>query len=129
MAEKAYWLKMRRKKRGLSQKELAELSGISLRSIRAYEQGTRDIAGASVRQMGALCTALDCSAEELLLYPARRNNPYHELSDEQLLRKYRKLVLRREIESGSAEELPLSEAIAVLTGEMAERFYQLKSKD
>lgn len=127
MAEKAYWLKMRRKKRGLSQKELAELSGISLRSIRAYEQGTRDIAGASVRQMGALCTALDCSAEELLLYPARRSNPYHGLSDEQLLKRYRRMVLREETSFSDREKLPLSEAVTALTEEMAARYYRLKT--
>lgn len=127
MGEKAYWLKLQRKKKGLSQKELAELSGISLRSIRAYEQGTRDLAGASARQVGALCVALDCAPEELLLYPARRSNPYHELSDEQLLKRYQRMVLREETSFSDREKLPLSEAVTALTEEMAARYYRLKT--
>ena len=65
---KAYWLKMQRKKRGLTQKELAQLAGTSLRSIQAYEQGTRNLSGASVEVVQALCRALDCQPGDILEY-------------------------------------------------------------
>ena len=58
--EKAYWLKMQRKRLGLTQKELARLSGASLRSIQSYEQGTRSLSGASIEQIQALCRVLGC---------------------------------------------------------------------
>ena len=62
--EKAYWLKMQRKRLGLTQKELARLSGASLRSIQSYEQGTRSLSGASIEQIQALCRVLGCSEQE-----------------------------------------------------------------
>jgi DNA-binding XRE family transcriptional regulator len=59
-------LKMIRKKRKLSQEELAILSGVNVRSIRAYEQGKNDIAKAQGDTLQMLAKALDCSIEELL---------------------------------------------------------------
>ena len=59
-------LKMIRKKRKLSQEELAILSGVNVRSIRAYEQGKNDITKAQVDTLQMLAKTLDCSIEELL---------------------------------------------------------------
>jgi DNA-binding transcriptional regulator YiaG len=59
-------LKTIRKKRKLSQEELAILSGVNVRSIRAYEQGKNDIAKAQGDTLQMLAKALDCSIEELL---------------------------------------------------------------
>ena len=59
-------LKMIRKKRKLSQDELALLSGVNVRSIRAYEQGKNDITKAQVDTLQLLAKALDCSIEELI---------------------------------------------------------------
>ena len=59
-------LKIIRKKRKLTQDELALLSGVNVRSIRAYEQGKNDITKAQVDALQMLAKALDCSIEELL---------------------------------------------------------------
>ena len=59
-------LKMIRKKRKLSQEELAILSGVNVRSIRAYEQRKNDITKAQVDTLQMLAKTLDCSIEELL---------------------------------------------------------------
>ncbi len=59
-------LKLMRKKSGLSQRQLAFLSDVNLRSIRAYEQGTNDIAKAQGETLKQLATALNCTIEELL---------------------------------------------------------------
>lgn len=59
-------LKTIRKKRKLSQEELAILSGVNVRSIRAYEQCKNDIAKAQGDTLQMLAKALDCSIEELL---------------------------------------------------------------
>lgn len=55
-----------RKLIGLSQSELAERSGVNLRSIQQYEIGAKDIKKASVTTVIALSKALYCDAEELL---------------------------------------------------------------
>ena len=59
-------LKTIRKKRKLSQEDLALLSGVNVRSIRAYEQGKNDITKAQGDTLQMLAKALDCSIEELL---------------------------------------------------------------
>ena len=56
-------LKTIRKQYHLTQKELAELSGVTLRMIQAYEQGDQDIMKAEVRTVFALARVLGCSAE------------------------------------------------------------------
>jgi DNA-binding XRE family transcriptional regulator len=50
----------------LSQKELAEYSGVSLKNIQAFESGARDISKAQLIQAVKLAEALGCQAEELL---------------------------------------------------------------
>lgn len=59
-------LKTMRQKRHLSQTELAKISGIKLRSIKAYEQNDLDISKAQYDTLYALANALSCDVKELL---------------------------------------------------------------
>ena len=59
-------LKVLRKKKGLSQQELAALSGVPVRTIKAYEQGSVDIAKAQADTLYALSDILGCSIEDLI---------------------------------------------------------------
>lgn len=59
-------LKTLRQKRKLTQEQLATLSGVNVRTIRSYEQGTNDLAKAQGETLLMLAKALDCSVEELL---------------------------------------------------------------
>lgn len=51
---------------GCSQRKLAELSGVSLRSIQMYEQRNKDINKGQLRAIISLARVLGCRAEELL---------------------------------------------------------------
>ena len=51
---------------GLSQKELAEKSGVNLRTLQQYELGTKDINKASVVSVLALAKVMNCDVEDLL---------------------------------------------------------------
>ena len=59
-------LKTLRKKRKLTQEQLATLSGVNIRTIRSYEQGTNDLAKAQGETLLMLAKALNCSVEDLL---------------------------------------------------------------
>lgn len=59
-------LKQLRKSRSLTQEQLALLSGVNIRSIRAYEQGDNELAKAQGETLQMLAHALDCTIEELL---------------------------------------------------------------
>lgn len=59
-------LKEIRTSKGLSQSKLAERSGVNLRTLQQYEQGTRDINGASLASLTDLCIALECGLTEIL---------------------------------------------------------------
>ena len=59
-------LKQLRLRRGLSQSELATAAGLSLNSIRGYEQGTRDINKATLETLCGLALALDCTIGDLI---------------------------------------------------------------
>ena len=124
---KAYWLKMQRKKRGSTQKELAQLAGTSLRSIQAYEQGTRNLSGASVEVVQALCRALDCREEDILSYPGGKSSTLSAYSDEMLCRLYGQNITVQEEMMCLPErlaKLSATEFRRQLTEEMAIRFYQ-----
>ena len=56
-------LKTIRKQSHFTQKELADLSGVTLRMIQAYEQGDQDILKAEARTVFALSRVLGCSPE------------------------------------------------------------------
>ena len=60
-------LKAIRRKRKLTQEQLATLSGVNIRSIRSYEQGDNDISKAQGDTLYMLAKALDCTIEELLI--------------------------------------------------------------
>ena len=55
-----------RKSRGITQQELADLSGVSLRMIQLYEQRRNDINQASGRSISALSRALCCNFYEIM---------------------------------------------------------------
>jgi DNA-binding transcriptional regulator YiaG len=59
-------LKRQRKSAGLTQKELADKSGVKVRMIKAYEQDYQDISKAEARSVIKLARALNCSPEDLL---------------------------------------------------------------
>ena len=59
-------LKAWRKKRRLSQSELALISSVNLRSIKAYEQGDLDISKAQYDTLSNLSKALNCEVKDLI---------------------------------------------------------------
>lgn len=62
-------LSILRKINGLTQKELSEKAGVSLRSIQQYEIGAKDINKASSLTVRNLSRALHCQIEDLLSVP------------------------------------------------------------
>ena len=56
-----------RKNRNLTQRELAQKSGVNFRSLQDYEQGHKKLTSASGDILMRLSTVLGCTAEELLL--------------------------------------------------------------
>ena len=58
-------LKRARKHRGLTQEALANLSGVSLNTIRAYERKGKDLNKAQFEIVVRLATALKCDVSEL----------------------------------------------------------------
>ena len=59
-------LKRRRVRCKLSQSKLAELSGVSLRSIQMYEQRNKDINKASADKLCRMAKILSCKMEDLI---------------------------------------------------------------
>ena len=55
-----------RKARGLSQRQLAEASGVNMRVLQHYEQGFKDINKAAAETVKALADALGVRMEDLL---------------------------------------------------------------
>ena len=64
-------LKRIRENRGVSQSELAKLSGVKLRSIQMYEQKVNDIDKAQGHTLYKISRVLGCSIEDLLENPMR----------------------------------------------------------
>lgn len=58
-----------RENRGLSQKELAKMADVKLRTIQAYEQKTNDIDKAQVNILYKLTRVLCCDIEDILENP------------------------------------------------------------
>ena len=70
-----------RRRKGLTQAELAERVGISLSFLGHIERGTRKL---SVETLYELCKALNCSADQLLgtgKYTPTSDNPIEMLKD------------------------------------------------
>lgn len=59
-------LKTIREAAGLSQRDLAQESGVQIRQIQNYEQGRRDINKASALTLYCLAQTLGCNMENLL---------------------------------------------------------------
>lgn len=59
-------LQQQRKKYGYSQRELAEKSGVNLRTLQQYELGSKDISKASVSNVLALANTLGCKVENII---------------------------------------------------------------
>lgn len=64
-------LKTIRESRQISQRELATMSGVSLRSIQLYEQKVNDIDKAQAQTLYKLSRALGCMIEDLLENPEK----------------------------------------------------------
>jgi len=61
LSERRNVLKTIRKQQRITQKELSELSGVSLRMIQAYEQGDQDMRKAEAQTVLALSRVLGCA--------------------------------------------------------------------
>lgn len=59
-------LKETRANRHMTQAELADSSGVSVRMIQKYEQGDRDINKAQGSTLFSLAKALECQIEDIL---------------------------------------------------------------
>jgi transcriptional regulator with XRE-family HTH domain len=59
-------LKETRKSKGISQKDLAERAGISLKALQAYEQNYRPLERASALDVYQIAKALNTTIEDLL---------------------------------------------------------------
>ena len=59
-------LKAWREKRCLSQSQLSRISGVNLRSIKAYEQGDLDIAKAQYESLANMAKAMNCKVSDLI---------------------------------------------------------------
>lgn len=59
-------LKTKRETKQLSQRKLAELSGVSFRMIQYYEQGVKDINKAHAMSVYKLSEALECDICDIL---------------------------------------------------------------
>lgn len=59
-------LKKIRINKGISQSDLANQSGVSLRTIQEYEQGRKSLNKASGETLYKLAKALNCNIEDLL---------------------------------------------------------------
>lgn len=62
-------LEILRKRAGLSQSQLAAMSGVGLRSIQMYEQRQSDISHAQFNTLNALARVLNCNLYDLMDYP------------------------------------------------------------
>lgn len=59
-------LKDVRQNKGLSQSQLGEKSGVNVRMIQYYEQGSKDINGARLSTLIDLANALECSIGDII---------------------------------------------------------------
>lgn len=59
-------LKQRRTEAGLTQRELADKTEISLRTLQHYEQGSKDLTTAAAITVWKIAKALDCNIEDLI---------------------------------------------------------------
>lgn len=55
-----------RKMRGISQKNLAKYCNISIKSVQAYEQGTRKLEKANKNTIIKICEVLNCKISDII---------------------------------------------------------------
>lgn len=67
-------LKQKRITLGLSQRQLANLSGISFRTLQDYEQGRKSLLSASSDVVFKLSQVLNCHMEDLIIQPTSQYN-------------------------------------------------------
>lgn len=60
-------LKHYRTQAGLTQKELADKTEISLRTLQHYEQGSKDLSTAAAITVLRIAKVLECSIEDLIV--------------------------------------------------------------
>lgn len=66
MEKKETKLKTVRQSKGITQKTLAEKTGISIRTLQHYEQGSKDLNMAAAITVYTIASALEVEMEELL---------------------------------------------------------------
>lgn len=59
-------LKEMRQTRGLSQSQLAEKTGLNVRTLQHYEQGSKVFDHARIDTIFRVCLALDCKFEDVI---------------------------------------------------------------
>ena len=59
-------LQKMRKSRGLSQSQLAEITGLNVRTLQHYEQGSKCFDNANMVTILKVCLALECSIEDIV---------------------------------------------------------------
>ncbi len=59
-------LKVGRVKKGLTQKQLSEILGMSIATVNKIEKGTKSIDDMRVKDLKKLCEALDISTNDIL---------------------------------------------------------------
>ena len=67
-------LKEMRQSRGLSQSQLAEKTGINIRTLQHYEQGSKNFDHARIDTILRVCIALGCKLDDII-----ENQEYDEL--------------------------------------------------
>jgi transcriptional regulator with XRE-family HTH domain len=58
-------LKRARRNAGLTQQQLADITGVPLRVIQSYEQGQRSLETAGMESVRRICRALGCRVEDI----------------------------------------------------------------
>ncbi|WP_293953025.1 MULTISPECIES: helix-turn-helix domain-containing protein [unclassified Sphingobacterium] len=58
------FIKLSRKRKGLTQQELADRAGVSLRTVQRIEKGTEEISGFSLKQISQI---LEIPLEQLIM--------------------------------------------------------------
>ena len=92
-------LKELREEKGFSRRELAERSGVNLRSIQDYEQGHKKISSAKSETVYRLSLSLGCLADELLEVEFLSTESVEKKSEERLKKYYNSLQnMKRKIE-------------------------------
>lgn len=59
-------LKLKRKEAGLTQAQLAEKTGLNVRVIQHYEQGSKTFDNARIDKILKVCNALNCRFDEII---------------------------------------------------------------